>query len=260
MTDGATGTSSGSGHQVSSAEPGWTPLHEPTYRQLQEPGILEVAAHRIHGDVLNNGTIYPIPSGSIYVQSGWSWWVKVDRTMSWMHRYSPVAAASAFDPDEGRVIKGDSKEEHTIPGRWERVFMSLQGKAALHQFIDKMDATNSERAAYFANVSAVAAAVEYGDLPAAIRSALAAGLPNLQRDRLVGLLENYMIYWPDFQRRGSTSADRTIAHHRPSVGSSLTISGSGTNSGTSLTISGSGTTSGTSLTISASVTAGGATG
>ena len=254
MEDGATGTSSGSGHEVTSAAPAWTPLHEPTYKQLREPGVLEVAAHRIHGDVIPRGVVYPIPGGSIYVKSGWHWWIKVDRRTSWMHRYSPVAAASKFDPDEGRRIVREAKDDTARPGTWERVFMHLQGKAALHAFFRSLEATNAERAAYTANVAPLAVAVEYGDLPAAIQLALTAGLPNLLRDRLVHLLEEGMIYWPDFQRKESTTKNSTIAPHLPFKAPS--------NSGTSLTISGTNpTNSGTSLTISASVTtSGGATG
>lgn len=232
MENGATATYSGIG--ISVATPVWTLVHEPTRAQLGE--TIEVAASKLHGGIgfranFNGGRAYPNK-----YKSGWAWWVKIDRLASWMDHHTFRIEASGFDPDEGRRIDPDAKDFTARPGRWERNLMQVQGERALRKFVDGLDGSNRERAAAVTYITDVAAAVGVGDLPAAILLALTTGLSDYHSDRLVGLLEDEMIYWPDFQRKGSTSADRTIAHHVPAgetnSGTSLTISGSGTNSGT----------------------------
>ena len=228
-----------SGHTPTSEDPIWVLVHEPTYRQLHDPGVIEVAGHKIHGGI---GLLDSYPKS--LRGPGWNWWLKMDRFTSWFVRGEPGTAYIGFDPDEGRRIDKLAKDETARPGRWERGIMKDQGERALHAFINSLDGSNLERAAYIASIAPVSIAVGYGDLPAAIRIALTTGLPDLYRARLVHLLEEEMIYWPDFQRKDSTTAKSTIQHHLPSVGSSLTISGSGTTSGTSFTISASVTTHG----------------
>ena len=245
---GATGTSSG--HEISVATPAWVPVMNPTKAQIGE--ALKVADFKFHDHIgfninINGGRAYPVSRGS----GSWLWWLKMDRLGSWMDRFGSRYDAATFDPDEGRRIDADAKDFTARPGRWERNLMQVQGERALRKFVDGLDGSNKERANAIASVADVSAAVGVGDLPAAVLLALTTGLSDHHRDRLVGLLEDEMIWWPDFQREGSTSADRTIAHHVPA---------GETNSGTSLTISGTNpSNSGTSLTISASVT-GGATG
>ena len=228
MENGATTTS---GYLPTTDRPRWFLVQEPTKPQVDAAAEVGMKIH--HGG--ENGK--------------WFWWLKYDRDVSHLgiDQYAHSRSMSVAD----RVIKPGSKDDHANPSRVERDAMWAQGREALGKFIDQMDGTNRERAVLLHNIAPVIVAIEQGDLPAAIQAALGVGINKDVKDRLIGLLEDEMIYWPDFQRRDSTSADRTIPHHVPAEPS---------NSGTSLTISGSGTTSGTSLTISASVTAGGATG
>ena len=237
----------GTGHWATADEPLWYLVHEPTAAQVAD--AVKVADHKVHRGI---DTFAPYP-GPLQYYGGWHWWLLVNKRLRWTGEHSEHKHASVFNPDAGRKIS-PGKHHYTRPGALERPQMKQQGERALHKFIDGLDATNAERAAILHNVAPVAMAVEYGDLPAAVHAALGAGLNSDLKGDLVGLLEDEMIYWPDFQRPGSTSADRTIAHHVPA--------GAPSNSGTSLTISGTNpSNSGTSLTISASVTtSGGATG
>lgn len=233
--EGAIATSSG--HEISAAAPAWVPVMNPTKTYVDE--ALEVADFKLHNGTgfecnFNNGVVHPVQRRD----DSWTWWLKMERMGSWMSRYDYRYDASKFNPDEGRVIESDAKELYTVPGRWERPVMKAQGERAMHRFIDGMDYSNAERASQFAAIRTVMAAVEYGDLPAAIQAATSVALPGQGRNRLMGLLEDEMIYWPDFQRKDSTSADRTVPHHVPAPsnsGTSITIVGSGT---TSVTISG----------------------
>ena len=225
----------GTGHMPQADDPVWVLVREPTAAQVAD--AVDVAQHKVHSGV---GTGAPYREGGMDFHggfgTGWNWWLKMNGPAPWLTIYTSHIHADVFNPDEGRVIS-EGKHDYMLPGKWERLFMKAQGERALHKFIDGMDATNAERASQFAAIRDVLSAIEYGDLPAAIHAALSVALPGDGKDRLVELLEAEMIYWPDFQRTGSTSADRTIAHHIPA---------GPTNSGTSITISGSGTISGTS--------------
>lgn len=231
MENGATATYSGI--EISTSAPAWVFRSDPTQAEIDE--AVAVADLKIHAGLgfwtsFNGGRAYPAPG-----RTGWVWALKLDRVPSWIMHYDPRLPASTFNPDEGRLIDKQAKGKTARPGRWERCLMQLQGERALHKFIDGVDGDNNERASVIAATDAVSAAIALGDLPAAVLLALTAGLPDYQSDRLIGLLEDEMIYWPDFQREGSTSKSRTIAHHVPAKL---------TNSGTSLTISASVTTSG----------------
>ena len=208
----------GTGHWPTESEPVWVLKHEPTAAQVADAA--KVASSKLHGGHgLDFGHRHAGVTGS-----GWNWWLLLNKRVGWLSKYfQHEHASSGFNPDEGRFV-GESKDDFTLPGRWERPIMKAQGERALRRFIDGMDATNSERASHFHTVSPVVTAVQHGDLPAAIHAALAIGLNTDEKGRLIKLLEDEMVYWPDFQRTGSTSADRTIAHHVPKVTSSLTVS------------------------------------
>ena len=200
------GASTTSGHAARPDNPLWFRVPVPTQAQVDAAVKVGLKVH----------------SGGV-----WHWWLKFDKDVSHLG-IDQEARISDMSVDD-RVIKA-GKEDHFKPALLERERMKTQGERALHKFVDGMDATNAERASQFAAIRDVLAAVEYGDLPAAIQAALSVALPGDGKDRLVELLEDEMIYWPDYQRTGSTSADRTIAHHIPA---------GPTNSGTSITISGS---------------------
>ena len=211
----------GTGHLPRADDPSWFLVNEPTAAQVAD--AIAVADHKVHGG-MNAGSYRAISGYAPHIRPGWNWWLKLNKPVDWIHDRTPNLHADEFNPDEGRQIVA-GKDLHTLPGRWERIAMAEQGDRALHKFIDGMDATNSERAAYIVNISAVIHAVAYGDLPAAIQIALHTGLPDFHRNRLVRLLEDEMVWWPDFQRADSTSKERTIAHWVPTrPNTSITIS------------------------------------
>ena len=212
----------GTGHLPKADDPVWFRVAEPTAAQVAD--AIAVADSKVHGGI---GFSLDYATGKVSPSSNgvrkWLWWLKLDKPVSWIHDRTPNLHADEFDPDAGRHVKADSNER--LPGAYERPFMKAQGERALHKFVDEATAPDRNRAEYYEDITGVRCAIEYGDLPAAVQAALTCSLRADIRSRLVELLEDELIWWPDFQRPESTSSARTVAPHIPAApNTSITIS------------------------------------
>ena len=201
----------GSGHGITPEKPVWLHVENPTAAQVA--GAVRVAETKIY----NRDT------------KKWSWSLLYDHVPSWKPNWQDYHThPENFKSDIGRhVVKktADQKPEHdhARPGRGERSRMRDYGRKIIHSFMEGMEGNDFVRARDIQAIASVINAVEYGDLPAAVNIALTCSLPKSERDRLVGMFDEELKHWPDFQRTKSTTEDETIPHHVPA---SLTISAS----------------------------------